>query len=77
MDKVMFKHFQTDEQMIAIYHNPNNVREENFNDTLNGYLDRALAESGISDEEQVRVRRGMCVSLDMMTMEEARAYYLR
>jgi hypothetical protein len=53
----------------------NTVNPDNFNDTLKGYLIRALKEAGASEEDRRRIFMGLKWALDLMTMEDARKEY--
>ncbi len=53
----------------------NTVNPENFNDTLKGYLIRALKEAKATEEERRRAFIGLKWALDLLTMEEARKEY--
>ncbi len=53
----------------------NTVNPENFNETMKGYLIRALKETKASEEERRRVFVGLKWALDLLTMEEARKEY--
>lgn len=53
----------------------NTVNPNNFNDTLKGYLIRALKEAGASEEDYRKIFIGLTWALDLMTMEEARKEY--
>ncbi len=53
----------------------NTVNSDNFNDTLKGYLIRALKEAKATEEERRRIFMGLIWAIDLMTMEEARKEY--
>ncbi len=53
----------------------NTVNPENFNDTMKGYLIRALREAGTSAEDRRRIFGGLHWAFDSLTMEEARKEY--
>lgn len=53
----------------------NTVNPDNFNETLIGYLIRALKEAGISDEDRRRIFNGLRWVFSELTMEEARKEY--
>lgn len=53
----------------------NAVNPENFNDTLKGYLIRALKEIGASEDDRRKLFGGLHLALDLLTMEEARNVY--
>lgn len=53
----------------------NTVNPDNFNDTMKGYLIRALKEAGASEEDRRKIFIGLKWAIDLMTMEEARKEY--
>ena len=53
----------------------NTVNPDNFNDTLKGYLIRALKEAKATEEDRRKVFIGLKWALDLLTMEEARKEY--
>ncbi len=53
----------------------NTVNPDNFNDTMKGYLVRALKEAGASEEDRRKIFIGLTWAIDLMTMEEARREY--
>ena len=54
---------------------PNTVKPDSFNDTMKGYLIRALKEAGASEEDRRRIFRGLNWAIDLMTMRDARLEY--
>lgn len=55
--------------------NLNTVNPDNFNDTMKGYLVRALKEAGASEEDRKRIFGGLRWAIDEMTMRDARREY--
>jgi hypothetical protein len=55
--------------------NPNNVNEDNFNDTMKGYCIRALQEMGADQKLKDKFMNGLSWAIDDMTMENAREEY--
>lgn len=53
----------------------NTVNPDNFNDTLKGYLIRALKEINASEEERKKLFGGLRWAIDEMTMQDARKEY--
>lgn len=53
----------------------NTVNPDNFNDTLMGYIIRALKDSNLNKEDQKKVLVGLRWALSEMTMEDARREY--
>jgi hypothetical protein len=53
----------------------NTVNPDNFNETLKGYLIRALKEAKATEEDRRKVFMGLKWALDLLTMEEARKEY--
>lgn len=53
----------------------NTVNPDNFNDTMKGYLIRALKEAGASEEDRRRIFMGLNWAIDVMTMKDARKEY--
>lgn len=53
----------------------NTVNPDNFNDTLKGYLIRALKEINATEEDRRKIFMGLKWALDLMTMEDARKEY--
>lgn len=53
----------------------NAVNPDDFNDTMKGYLIRALFEAGASEEERRRIFMGLNWAIDLMTMRDARLEY--
>ena len=53
----------------------NTVTPDNFNETLKGYLIRALKEADATEEERQKIFGGLRWALDEMTMEDARKEY--
>lgn len=70
----------------AEWYDPNNVNEDNFNVTMNGYIKKAIKEMEIGlkgknytqkqiEEIKKYFNWGIEWAVDIMTMEEARKYY--
>lgn len=55
--------------------NPNTVSADNFNNTMKGYLIRALKEAGASEEDRRRIFMGLNWATSEMTMRDARREY--
>lgn len=53
----------------------NAVNPDNFNETLKGYLIRALKEIDATEEDRQKLFNGLRWALDEMTMEDARREY--
>jgi hypothetical protein len=53
-------------------HHMNTVNPDNFNETLKGYLIRALRESGASQPDCEKIFAGLRWALSEMTMQDAR-----
>lgn len=53
----------------------NTVNSDNFNDTLKGYLIRALKEIDACEEDRKKLFSGLRWALSEMTMEDARLEY--
>lgn len=53
----------------------NTVNPNNFNDTMKGYLIRALKEAGASEEDRRKIFNGLRWAFSELTMEEARKEY--
>lgn len=53
----------------------NTVNPDNFNETMKGYLIRALKEAGVTEEDRRKIFTGLKWAIDLLTMEEARKEY--
>ncbi len=53
----------------------NTINPDNFNDTLKGYLVRALKEVDASEEDRRKIFNGLKWAFSELTMEEARREY--
>ncbi len=53
----------------------NTVNPNNFNDTLKGYIVRALREAEIDSESRQKVLNALSWALSEMTMQDARREY--
>jgi len=53
----------------------NKVNADNFNDTCQGYVKRALSDCNtLTDEQKKEVMRNLYWAFDFMTMQDARNY---
>lgn len=66
--------------MLNEYYNPNNVNADNFNETMQGYLEYAInfcesnKDTEFTDEHISTIRSGFNWAKDEMTMQDARKY---
>lgn len=53
----------------------NTVTPDNFNDTMKGYIVRALVEAQVSEEIRKKIFQGLNWAISEMTMRDARREY--
>lgn len=53
----------------------NSVNEDNFNETMKGYIIRACKESGFDQKQVDQIFNGLRWAIDEMTMNDARKEY--